>query len=73
MAGGEASHPGATQRLMEYWAHGAGAAKIQWEAPGAFARCQAALREYVPGHMIDGMCANLHKRATGKWPSEKPH
>lgn len=32
--GGEQRHPAATARLMEYWAHGAGAAKIQWGVPG---------------------------------------
>ncbi len=69
----EAKAPVATQRLMEYWAHGQGAAKINWEAPGAFDRCHVELGKYVPKHMLDGLCANLHHRAIGKWPGEKPH
>ena len=28
-----------TQRLMEYWAHGEGAAKIGWGVGGDFDRC----------------------------------
>lgn len=32
--GGAERHPGDTERLMEYWAHGAGAAKIGWGVPG---------------------------------------
>ncbi len=29
-AAGTARHPVDTERLMEYWAHGEGAAKIRW-------------------------------------------
>lgn len=32
--GGAERHPVDTERLMEYWAHGEGAAKIQWGVPG---------------------------------------
>ncbi|OBC11424.1 hypothetical protein A5784_35080 [Mycobacterium sp. 852013-50091_SCH5140682] len=58
----------ATQRLMEYWAHGKGAAKIDWGTPGDFNRCRAELGKYVHGDQLDGLCANLHHRATGAWP-----
>lgn len=61
----------ATQRLMEYWAHGPGAAKIAWGTPHDFARCQRELKKHVPNHMVDGLCANLHKRALGVWPGQE--
>lgn len=72
----DAPSPGAarpsTQRLMEYWAHGKGAAKIAWGVPGDFKRCEVQLGKYVPHHMLAGLCANLHKRATGGWPGHAP-
>lgn len=72
MVGGEISHPADTQRLMEYWARGEGAAKINWGVPGDFDRCKAHLGKYVPGHMLNGLCANLHRRATGAMPGHAP-
>lgn len=70
----------AVQRLKEYWAHGAGAAKIQWGVPGDFARCitqiQTAVtkdgRAPLPDGMIKGLCAELHKEATGATPGHAP-
>lgn len=62
-----------TEKLMRYWAHGPGAAKIGWTvAPGSgdYSRCVVLLGKYVPDHMVKGLCANLHKRATGRWPNE---
>lgn len=47
VAGREAS-PGdvkATERLMEYWAHGKGAAKIQWGVPGEASPTLASYRD----------------------------
>lgn len=69
-------HPGDPERLMEYWAHGEGAAKIRWGVPGDFDRCitnvQAAIvkggGKPLPDHVIKGMCSNLHQRATGARP-----
>ena len=58
------------EQLAEYWSHGEGGARIGWGAEGDFKRCQAALKGKVPGRMIDGACATLHKRATGKWPAQ---
>jgi hypothetical protein len=58
----------ATQRLMEYWAHGAGAAKIKWGVPGDFNRCVTHLRKYVADP--EGLCSNLHVRATGARPGK---
>jgi len=57
-----------TQRLMEYWAHGEGAAKIRWGVPGDFDRCVTHLAKYVPPTMVKGLCSNLHVRATGARP-----
>lgn len=54
-----------TARLMRYWAHGEGAAKIQWGVPGDYDRCLVELGKYVPPNMVHGLCQNLHIKATG--------
>ena len=59
-----------TGQLMDYWAHGKGAAKIRWGTSGSFKRCVRHLRKYFPRNP-EGLCANLHHRATGEWPAEK--
>lgn len=41
---------------------------LQLSAPGAWDRCHAFYRGKVPGHMIDGWCAELIHDATGEWP-----
>jgi len=61
-----------TERLMRYWAEGAGAAKIRWGVPGDFKRCEVELGKYVDADQIQGLCANLHHRATGSWPGHAP-
>lgn len=68
-AGGEAAHPGDTERLMSYWSHGEGAAKINWPAPCAFCRCLTELGKYVSPGELKGLCANLEHAATGHWPN----
>lgn len=72
-AAGTARHPVATERLMEYWSHGEGAAKIRWGTDGDFDRCRRQLGKYVqrPDELA-GLCANLHHRATGFWPGHAP-
>ena len=74
VAGREASPKDAanTERLMRYWAEGAGAIKIRWGQPGDFSRCQRELGKYVHGDQLDGLCSNLHKRATGFRPGHAP-
>lgn len=59
--------------LGKYWTRGEGAAKIRWGTDGSFDRCVRLLRRKVENLGIDikGLCANLHKRATGEWPAEK--
>lgn len=61
-----------TQKLMTYWAEGAGAAKIGWGTDGDFDRCRLELGKYVGGNVVNGLCANLHHRATGAWPGHAP-
>lgn len=61
-----------TERLMQYWSHGEGAAKIGWNSPGDFARCETELGKYVSPGQLKGLCANLHHRATGFWPGHAP-
>jgi HK97 family phage prohead protease len=56
-------------KLEEYWIHGAGAAKIAWGlsgTPGDFTRCVTHLGKYVKDP--EGLCAEYHHAATGKWP-----
>jgi hypothetical protein len=55
--------------LEDYWVRGEGAAKIRWGTPGSFDRCVRALRSKFPQN-TEGLCANLHHEATGKWPAE---
>lgn len=64
---GWVTHPKATRRLMRYWARGKGAAKIRWFTKGSMRRCIRQLRKYFPQN-AGGLCANLHKQATGEWP-----
>ncbi|MFG2001697.1 hypothetical protein ACGFNU_21355 [Spirillospora sp. NPDC048911] len=70
---GEA-RPG-TQRLMEYWAHGAGAKVINWGVAGDFDRCVIAITKAVDGKLseraIKGLCSNLHVRALGVRPGQE--
>lgn len=69
---GEAKNPGATARLMAYWAHGEGAAKIRWGTPGDYDRCLSELGKYVSPAYVHGLCANLHHEATGAFPGHAP-
>ena len=62
-----------TERLMRYWAEGPGAAKLHWGVPGDYDHCLVELGKYVTDpHMLHGLCANLHHRATGGWPGHAP-
>jgi hypothetical protein len=74
VAGREATPSDAesTARIKNYWAHGEGAAKINWGVPGDFDRCVAHLSKYVSPGIVKGLCANLHHEATGAWPGHAP-
>jgi len=58
-----------TRKLVEYWVHGEGAAKVRWGTPGSMKRCIRHLRKYVH-HEPGGLCAEYHRLATGEWPTE---
>lgn len=66
--------------LKRYWLTGAGAAKIRWGEGGDFMRCVTAInaeitkhgRKPLPDHEIKGLCANLHREATGATPGNAP-
>lgn len=62
----------ATERLKRWAIDGAGAALFQWGTPGDFERCRVFYKDKVPGRMLDGWCANLHKQATGAPPGHAP-
>ena len=69
------THPIPTARIRRYWVHGKGAAKIRWGlgAPGGdFNRCRRQLAKYVQNpKWLAGLCANMHKEATGFWPGSR--
>lgn len=66
-------HVAGTARLREWAVNPAEGGKVfRWGEPGDFDRCRAFYRGKVPGHMIDGWCANLHKLATGATPGHAP-
>ena len=56
-------------QLKAYWINGEGGQKIRWGTPGDFERCVRAVRGDFPQDP-EGLCANLHHEATGKWPNE---
>lgn len=58
-----------TRRLVDYWVKGEGAVKVRWTTDGAFDRCVRHLSDKVRDPK--GLCAELHKKATGEWPAEK--
>jgi HK97 family phage prohead protease len=68
MAGGEAAHPGDTERLHQYWVHGEGAAKIRWGESGDFDRCVMHIGKFIKDPQ--GYCNLAHKAATGMYPAQ---
>lgn len=66
-------------QLLKYWLHGEGAAKIQWGHDGDYNRCIVNVQEAVAKHgtplgdrTVHGLCATLHKLATGGSPGHAP-
>ncbi|CAA0134565.1 Uncharacterised protein [Mycolicibacterium vanbaalenii] len=66
-------------QLLAYWTTGAGGrSKIKWGTPNDFYRCRRAIQKAVvkdgdaplPPNQIDGLCATLHRIATGKHPGK---
>lgn len=66
-------------QLVRYWVAGAGAAKIGWGTDGDFDRCIVNIQAEVSEHgkplsdrVVKGLCATLHKLATGATPGHAP-
>lgn len=66
---------GMPPQLLKYWLTGPGAAKIAWNTAGDFDRCIANIQSEVSEHgaplsdrVVKGLCATLHKMATGGSP-----
>ena len=58
-------------QLQQSYLHGKVAARIRWGTPGAFNRCVRQAQKHGVGMKSKGMCANLYKKATGRWPGKK--
>lgn len=74
-----AAGTGMPAHLIEYWTAGPGGAKIEWGVPGDYDRCivniQAEVSKDGPplgDRVIHGLCATLHKIATGASPGHAP-
>lgn len=58
-------------QLRESYLHGKAAAHIGWGTDGDYLRCIVeSVKHGIPGRMRPGMCATLHKEATGKVPGK---
>lgn len=68
-SGGRGRRGNAAQ-LKQYWATGAGAAKIRWNTPGDHTRCSRQLAKYL-GPRAKAYCARLHFERTGVWPGDR--
>ena len=75
------AHPGGMPvQFKKYWLTGAGAGIIRWGVDGDFDRCRVAINAKIeehggkplPDHEISGLCAKLHKEATGAVPGHAP-
>ena len=71
---------GLPPQLLKYWLPGGeGGAKINWGVGGDYARCEMLIQEAVSkhgaplsSHQIHGLCATLHRMATGATPGHAP-
>lgn len=70
---------GMPPHLIRYWTAGAGGTAIAWGSPGDYARCITEIQAKVSEHgaplsspVIHGLCATLHKVATGARPGKAP-
>lgn len=64
-SGGHRGGSGNAENLMNYWAHGKGAAKIRWGTKGDLTRAHRHLSKYVGPKLAWGLAQNLHKRVFG--------
>lgn len=75
-----AAGTGMPPQLLKYWLPGGeGGTKIMWDSPGDYERCiteiQTAVTKHglpLGDHTIHGLCATLHKLATGARPGKAP-
>jgi hypothetical protein len=74
-----AAGTGMPAHLVQYWTAGPGGAKIAWGTDGDYARCLVEIQAKVSEHgaplgdsVIHGLCATLHKVATGASPGHAP-
>lgn len=74
-----AAGTGLPPQLIRYWTAGAGGAKIRWGVAGDFDRCITAIQAEVAedgkplsDRVVKGLCATLHKIATGASPGHAP-
>lgn len=58
-------HGAIPEHLRDYWTKGAGAALVDWGAPGDYARCVLNLGKHVSPGEVHGLCQNLHIDALG--------
>lgn len=71
-----AAGTGLPPALLKYWLTGPGSLKIQWNQPGDFARCVTNIQAEITkdgkpplsDRVVSGLCATLHKMATGGSP-----
>lgn len=71
-----ASNPknaGSERKLIAWYEHGEGAAKIRWGTPGDFDRCRKIAGKHMPPDETSGFCANRHHAVTGEWPGKDAH
>lgn len=55
-------------QLQRSYLSGKVAPRIQWGRSGDFIRCVRQAKVHGMGHMAEGACARLHRKATGQWP-----
>lgn len=76
------THPGSglPEQFRKYWLTGAGGQAVSWGRDGDFSRCvqliNAKIEEHgghpLPPNEINGLCATLHREATGATPGHAP-
>jgi hypothetical protein len=74
-----AAGTGMPAHLVAYWVDGAGGSRIAWGTDGDYSRCLVEIQAKVSEHgaplgdnVIHGLCATLHKVATGARPGHAP-
>ncbi|MEU0857402.1 2'-5' RNA ligase family protein [Streptomyces griseofuscus] len=66
---GPDAHRGDAEQLRKWYAHGEGAARIGWGAPGDFDRCVAIASQHMAAESAKGYCNLRHHDALGIYPA----